>query len=153
MSQFMSYALFNQAGSPAPCCAYAKVTVNGNNLGIYCHVETIRQPLLKREFGNDKGALYEGTVVDFFEGWPGSFEKKVGEDKPGRKKIKQLIQALQGEEGDILLSSNAIGRGWVPTSGQYDEQWMKLDFGDFNWKLGRNGAGYEKGNREQDINI
>ena len=108
MSQFMSYALFNQAGSPAPCCAYAKVTVNGNNLGIYCHVETIRQPLLKREFGNDKGALYEGTVVDFFEGWTGSFEKKVGEDKPGRKKIKQLIQALQGEEGDILLSSNAI---------------------------------------------
>ena len=144
MSQFMSYALFNQAGSPAPRCAYAKVTVNGNNLGIYSHVETIRQPLLERAFGNDGGTLYEGTVVDFSEGWEGSFEKEIGEDKPGREKIKQLIQALQGEEGEILLNSKAPGRGWVSTDSRYDEDWVQPDFDDSNWKQGWNGAGYEK---------
>ena len=144
MSQFMSYALFNQVGSPAPRCAYAKVTVNGNNLGIYSHVETVRKPLLKRAFGNDEGVLYEGTVVDFAQGWEGSFEKEVGEDKLGREKIKQLIQALQGGEGNILLSSKASGRGWVPTDSQYDENWIQLNFDDSNWKKGWNGAGYEK---------
>ena len=144
MSQFMSYALFNQVGSPAPRCAYAKVTVNGNNLGIYSHVETVRKPLLKRAFGNDEGVLYEGTVVDFAQGWEGSFEKEVGEDKLGREKIKQLIQALQGGGGNILLSSKASGRGWVPTDSQYDENWIQLNFDDSNWKKGWNGAGYEK---------
>ena len=84
MSQFMSYALFNAAGSPAPRCAYAKVTVNSRYLGVYCHVETVRRPFLKRKFGNDQGVLYEGTVVDFFPGWSGSFENKLGQDDIGQ---------------------------------------------------------------------
>ena len=65
VSQFLAYKLFNAAGIPAPRCAYAKVTVNGQNLGIYTHVERIHRPLLKRGFGNSSGALYEGTLVDF----------------------------------------------------------------------------------------
>ena len=87
VSQFMGYALFNAIGSPAPRCAYAKVTVNGENLGIYSHVETIRKPLLKRAFGNSKGPLYEGTVVDFYENWENSFEHKRGNDTRGRHKL------------------------------------------------------------------
>jgi len=83
ISQFMGYALFNAAGSPVPRCVYARVTVNGNSLGIYSHVERIHKPLLKRTFGNDDGALYEGTVVDFYPGWEDSFEHKTGEDKLG----------------------------------------------------------------------
>ena len=106
VSQFMGYALFNAAGSPAPRCAYARVTVNGVNLGIYSHVETIRKPLLKRAFGNNKGTLYEGTVVDFYEGWEGSFEHKRGKDKPGREKIKQLIKVLERDDENI---EEAIG--------------------------------------------
>ena len=42
MSQFMGYALFNAAGSPASRCALAKITVNGKNLGVYAHVESVR---------------------------------------------------------------------------------------------------------------
>ena len=106
VSQFMGYAMFNAAGSPAPRCAYARVTVNGVNLGVYSHVETIRKPLLKRAFGNNKGTLYEGTVVDFFEGWEGSFEHKRGKDKPGREKIKQLIKVLERDDENI---EEAIG--------------------------------------------
>jgi len=107
ISQFMSYALFNAAGSPAPRCAYAKLTVNGNSLGIYSHVETMRKPLLKRAFGNDDGILYEGTVVDFYPDWEGSFERKSGKDELGRQKILQLIKVLEGEDENI---ESAIGR-------------------------------------------
>jgi spore coat protein CotH len=83
VSQFMGYALFNAAGSPASRCAYAKVTVNGVNLGIYSHVETVRRSMLRRAFGNDNGTLYEGPYVDFYEGWLGSFEKKNGQRQEG----------------------------------------------------------------------
>ena len=106
VSQFMGYALYNAAGLPAPRCAYAKVTVNGTNLGIYSHVESVRKPLLKRAFGSNKGTLYEGPYVDFYEGWVGSFERKRGKDKPGRAKIQQLIEALASEYEDV---EEAIG--------------------------------------------
>ena len=101
MSQFMGYALFNAAGSPAPRCAYAKVTVNGVNLGVYSHVETVRKSFLRRAFGTDDGTLYEGPYVDFYEGWLGSFEHKTGKDGPGRKKIQQLIEVLKGDSKNI----------------------------------------------------
>ena len=96
MSQFMGYALFNAVDSPAPRCAYARVTVNGRNLGVYSHVETVRKSFLRRAFGTDDGTLYEGPYVDFYEGWVGSFERKTGNDAPGREKIQQLIEVLEG---------------------------------------------------------
>ena len=101
ISQFMGYGLFNAAGIPAPRCAYANVTVNGQDLGIYAHVERIHRPFLKREFGNDDGVLYEGTVVDFYPGWLGSFEHKLGSDEVGRKKIQKLIDVLDNPNDNI----------------------------------------------------
>ena len=101
ISQFMGYGLFNAAGIPAPRCAYANVTVNGQDLGIYAHVERIHRPFLKREFGNDDGVLYEGTVVDFYPGWLGSFEHKLGSDQVGRKKIQKLIDVLSNPNDNI----------------------------------------------------
>ena len=98
VSQFLGYKLFNSIGSPAPRCAYAQVTVNGKNLGIYSHVETMRPPLLKRAFGNNKGPFYEGTVVDFHKEWENSFEHKRGDDKQGREKILALIDVLANDE-------------------------------------------------------
>ena len=106
VSQFLGYALFNAAGSPAPRCGYASVKVNGVHLGIYSHVETVRRSLLQRGFGNSDGTLYEGPYVDFYQGWEGSFEHKTGEDAPGREKIGQLIQVLQRDDQDI---EQAIG--------------------------------------------
>ena len=118
MSQFMGYALFNAIGSPAPRCAYAKVTVNDENLGIYSHVETMRPPLLKRAFGNSKGPLYEGTVVDFYKDWENSFEHKRGDDTRGRAHINALIDTLvdpKATEADIgeLVDLESFYRFWA----------------------------------------
>ena len=104
ISQFMGYGLFNAAGSPAPRCAYAKLTVNGQSLGIYAHVERIRRPLLKRAFGNENGVLYEGTAVDFNPGWAGGFEHKLGSDEVGRNRIQRLIKVLDSPDKDIELA-------------------------------------------------
>lgn len=106
VSQFIGYALFNTAGSPAPRCAFASVNVNGKNLGVYSHVETIRRSLLDRAFGNSDGTLYEGPYVDFYEGWEGSFEHKTGDDSVGRARIGNLIRVLMGDDEGI---DRAIG--------------------------------------------
>ena len=108
MSQAMGYALYNAVGSPAPRCGYARITLNGKSLGIYSHVESLREPLLKRGFGDDRGTLYEGTVVDFFRGWDKAFEKKLGKDRLGREKINQLIDIL--EQNDLPDVEQAIGQ-------------------------------------------
>tara|TARA_B100000029_G_scaffold102299_1_gene92655 strand:- start:203 stop:2437 length:2235 start_codon:yes stop_codon:yes gene_type:complete len=107
MSQTMGYALFNAAGSPASRCAYARISVNGKPIGLYTHVETIHKPMLERGFGNARGTLYEGSVVDFFDGWENSFELKTGKDKMdrlSRVKMKELIEILKrpapGEKTD-----------------------------------------------------
>ena len=144
MSQFMGYELFNAAGSPAPRCALAKVTVNGQNMGVYAHVESAKKPLIQRGFGNSKGTFYEGTVTDFHEDWEGSFEKKFGKDKPGREHIVKLINALKGEEGDVFFGGEAAGRAWVPASGEHDGEWFQPGFDDSAWVAGKNGAGYER---------
>ena len=145
MSQFMGYQIWDEAGAPGSRCAYAKVIVNGKNLGVYSHVETVREPLLKREFGNEKGTLFEGTVVDFYPEWEGSFERKTGDDKKGRELIVKVTNALQGGGGKPFFGGSVSGRAWVPNNGNYDKVWFMPEFDDSNWIKGVNGAGYEAG--------
>jgi spore coat protein CotH len=108
VSQSMAYTLFNQAGSPAPKTSYAKVTVNGRSLGIYTNVESARQLLVKRGFGTDKGTLFEGTIVDFFDNWAGGFEHKFGPEETGRKKVQAVIDALNGPDGALVASLSKV---------------------------------------------
>lgn len=107
VSQFMGYAFFNAAGSPASRCTFAEVTVNGQSLGVYAHVESVGRVFCRRAFGSDKGVLYEGSNTDFFEGWAGGFEHKFGNDEVGRAKIQQLIDLLQ--PGERLVTHTEIG--------------------------------------------
>ena len=151
MSQFMGYAFFNRVGVPAPRCAYARVTVNGTYLGIYTHVESIRKPLIRRHFGNADGTLYEGTVVDFFPGWSGSFEREFGNKKAGLRQIEALTVALEGGAGEALLTDDAAGRAWIPVDGSLGDRWTAPEFDDSQWLAGRNGAGYERGQGYQEL--
>ncbi|MEC8652162.1 MAG: CotH kinase family protein [Planctomycetota bacterium] len=102
VSQFLGYQVFNAAGSPAPRCGFARVTVNGRYLGVYSHVERVRDTLLERGFGTAKGVLYEGTVVDFFSGWAKGFERKQGKRKRGLARIEALTAVLAEARDDEL---------------------------------------------------
>lgn len=121
VSQFLGYAFFNAVGSPATRCAFASVTVNGKHLGVYSHVESMKKPLMQRLFGSDQGTLYEGTVVDFVEGWENSFEHKFGDDQLGRKHIGQLTELLQHRDApevelqavSELVDLDAFFRFWA----------------------------------------
>ena len=98
MSQFIGYELFRNSGVPAPRAALANVTVNGENLGVYSHIDSVRDPFLVEAFGNEDGTLYEGTVVDFYDDWAGGFERKSGPKKSGLARLEGLIEALDIED-------------------------------------------------------
>jgi hypothetical protein len=75
--QCLAYDLFNQAGIAAPRCNFARVSMNGEDLGIYVHVEPIKPSFLRDHFGESDGDLYEGTVSDFRDDWYRTYEVKT----------------------------------------------------------------------------
>lgn len=78
----LAYALFRDAGVPAPRTSYARVFVNDELYGLYATVEaTDNNVYLEGWFGNDDGNLYEGEYgSDFYPGWGPSFDLDNGTD-------------------------------------------------------------------------
>ena len=103
----LSYRVFAAAGSPAPRCNFATVSVNGKDLGLYVHVEEIKAPFLARHFDSAGGNLYEGTVSDFTPQYRGTIEKKNNEDAADWSDIDAVVSALQ-DESDAGLE--ALGK-------------------------------------------
>ena len=119
LSQHLTYKLFDEAGSPGCRSGFARITVNGKDLGVYTHVESVKDHLLEREFGNSDGVLYEGTVTDFYPDWAGSFERKSGKRKKGLKHVEKLIEVLEEDELESLeelwklVDEDAFYRFWA----------------------------------------
>lgn len=76
--QCLAYELFAKAGLPASRCNFAHVVVNGEDLGIYSNVETIKGNYLRRNFGDDTGNVYE-SGGDFTSGSYQGFQPKTGQ--------------------------------------------------------------------------
>ena len=96
--QCLSYKLFRQAGIPAPRCNFARVEMNGEDLGVYVHVEPIKKQFLRANFGSDEGDLYEGTLSDFTSAWHSTLEPKNDETDPGLGPIKALVRDLEDKD-------------------------------------------------------
>ncbi len=91
----MAYHIFASAGLPAPRCNFATVAVNGENLGLYAHVESMKTAFLQRNFSDPSGNLYEGTVSDFRPRWRGTLQKKTNEAEADWSDIDAVVAALQ----------------------------------------------------------
>ncbi len=118
LSQYLSYKVFNDSGTIAPRCNLAKVTVNGDYLGIYSNVESVKRPFLKR-FGDDSGALYEGTVTDFFADSIERFEPK--NDRAKIDDLHSIVTLLDKTPLDVSalekeLDVDAFLRFWATES-------------------------------------
>ena len=90
----LGYQVFAAAGLPASRCNFATVTVNGENLGLYVHVEEIKKPMLTRHFDSAEGNLYEGNISDFTPDYRGTIEKKTNEDADDWSDIDAVVAAL-----------------------------------------------------------
>lgn len=102
-------ARLREAGIHVPRCGYAEVFVNGTSMGAYVHIEDVAKRFLRRNFGEDDGHLYEGTISDFRSGWTGTFEQKVDEDMPyDRSDIEAMRVALEAPDDQLLSALDPL---------------------------------------------
>lgn len=95
--QCLVYRTFAAAGVPAPRCNFARVTVNGTDLGVYSHVEEIKKPFLRRHFTDDSGNLYEGQRSDFNDVLVATFEAKTNQTTNDRSDLAAMVSALAND--------------------------------------------------------
>jgi len=106
--QCTTYFLFRRAGVPAPRCTFAHVTVNGDELGTYSHVEGVTRRFLRAHFGDDSGQLYEGQGGDFLStGW-GGFEPKTAAAEADSSDLERVREALLADESERLSALESV---------------------------------------------
>ncbi len=105
--QCLSYPLFAAAGIVAPRCNFAQVTVNGDDLGVYVHVESMDRRFVRSRFAAPDGPFFEGTLSDFRPAWVNTFEAKGGEVAGGRAALDGLTTALDTASDASLLDAIA----------------------------------------------
>ena len=108
VSTCLTYDLFNAAGVAAPRCGFADVTVNGEHLGLFVSIDSLKKPFMKRVFGDDSGTIYEGTLSDFREGWTGSFDQKTLESQGPGPHIAAVTDALLVPDEQLLDALDAV---------------------------------------------
>ena len=94
---FLVYQFMNDAGVNSPRSNLARIVLNGEDLGIYTHVESVRKPFVKRLFGSSKGDLWEGFAGDFTESEYGRIVHKFGKDGGGES-LQKLYDLLQSPD-------------------------------------------------------
>jgi spore coat protein H len=83
--------LFRAAGVPAPRDNFARVELNGRDLGLFVLEEAVNKDFLGKYFTRTKGNLYEGSKVDINE----KLQKDSGDDSKEQKELKGLAAALK----------------------------------------------------------
>jgi hypothetical protein len=108
LRQCLTYQTFTAAGVPASRCNFARVTVNGEDLGLFVHVEGGNKDFLERHFDDPEGNLYEGTLSDFRAGWTATFELKTNETANDRTDLDPVIAALEQPDGAVLAALEPV---------------------------------------------
>lgn len=98
----LAYEVFRTVNLPSPRCNFARVNVNGEDLGVYTHVESIRKPFLRKSFGQDIGDLFESQAADFISDLILLWEAKLGKKKPDHRPIQEIADAID-KGGEHML--------------------------------------------------
>jgi hypothetical protein len=106
--QCMAYELFRKAGVVASRCNFAHVVVNGVDLGIYTHVESVKKPMLRRHFADDDGNLYEGQGSDFTVFGIDQMELKTNEAENDRRDLTEVVRALEADDENLLEALDEV---------------------------------------------
>jgi spore coat protein CotH len=91
--------LFRAAGVPAPRDNFARVELNGRDLGLFVLEEAVNKEFLAKYFSRTKGNLYEGSKADINE----KLQKDSGDDSKEQKDVKALAAALKEPDAALRL--------------------------------------------------
>lgn len=118
LQSVMVYRFLNDAGVNSPRANFARIFVNGEDLGIYTNVESVNKALLKRLFRTAKGDLWEGYAGDFTEAEFNRIVHKSGKDDDGEalQKLYALLQSpdvIPMESFEKLIDLDAFISLWA----------------------------------------
>jgi hypothetical protein len=82
--------------------------VNGEDLGVYSHIESIKRPFLSRYYSQTSGNLYEGTLSDFRDPWLNTFERKTNLDDPLQTDLDAIATALLEPDASLEASLSTL---------------------------------------------
>jgi len=108
LRQCLGYALFEAAGIPSPRCGFARVTVNGEDLGLYVLVEAVDKDFLRARYDDPNGNMYEGVHSDFREGWLGTFEPETNEALTDKSDLAAVAAALETPDDGLVAALDAV---------------------------------------------
>jgi hypothetical protein len=102
--QCLAYDLFRAAGVEAARCNFAHLEVNGDDLGVFVHVEAADKDFIERRFADASGNLYEGTLSDFRPEFTGTFDLKTNEAEADRTDLEQMVAALEAPDDELVAA-------------------------------------------------
>ena len=91
--------MFRSAGVPAPRCSFARVALNGSDLGLYILVEGVNRDFLRQHFQKYKGRLYVYDE-DHRTNTVGKFEKSGLRSPGGKSDLNALTAAVRQSDPD-----------------------------------------------------
>jgi hypothetical protein len=127
MHERLAYWIMRHAGVPASRANHLRLTVNGQNYGLYTNLETVKRKMIGRWFSDDTGSLFEATDVDFVSNLIPGYELESGPDD--RSRLLGVASALTMASADAAISAAsqhadlaAFRRFWATCSviGQFD---------------------------------
>lgn len=98
----INFKVFEWAGYPAPLCNLANLSVNGELLGPYSHLEGVDESFLLRAFGNNEGHLYEGQLADLVAEWLPRWDAKTDQTDPLALPLMDIIGALEVSDDQLV---------------------------------------------------
>ncbi len=108
LNQCLGYDLFRAAGVPAPRCNFSTVKVNGLDLGLYVHVESVKERFLARHFERNDGNLYEGTLSDFRPEFVNTFEQKTNEEDDARLDLDAVVDVMDVADDGLVAALEEV---------------------------------------------
>ncbi len=97
LSEWVGHEIFTAAGRPAPRVAHARVSLDGEDLGLYVLREAFDKQFLWRVFGNNHGSLYDGG---FCQDIDQDLQKDAGDGPDDHSDLHRLLELCRGFEAD-----------------------------------------------------
>ena len=72
MKEYLSYEMFSELGVPTPAYAYANISVNGQQWGLYIANEVVEESFINRYYGTTGGNLYKPETSEMGGGGNGN---------------------------------------------------------------------------------
>ena len=133
MKEYLTYSLMRDFGVPSPLASYAKVTLNGEEIGLYLAVEGVEDSFISRNYGGGHTLLYkpestegsedaraiEAVKLKYTDDDPESYEalfENAGTDlEPGDRErfIALLKQLNEYEDLEWILDTEEVIRYFV----------------------------------------